>query len=456
MKGFPSRYLWAFVFLLTIAAPLAAQETLELKRAIGYALQNNSTVRSQLLMEDSASLLRESADKVYLPRLSLMEAYQRTDNPPMAFAHKLSQRRFGPSDFQIHRLNYPDPIGNWHTELRLEQPVFNQGKEIVERKRGRVFEGLAGLKVRYSKEAVAFEVARVYLQILTLAQEIEVLKKGLKEAEEGERLASERYKVGSGLYSDLLNGLTRKEGIKTRLTNLEAQYGDLVRRLNHLMGQDLNSQWSFREVECIPEPQDLTKTGIDTLIEHGRSHRSDVLIEEAELSMEALNKDAKSYAFYPSLNLYGSYAWDTNEFSSSPNSYEVGFVINWNLFNGLSDTLALKAAQKALEAKEISLEEKRGRVEVELKEAWNQLLASLNEYGVSGTDVRRAEEALRIIKARYKEGLALFIELLNAQVSLEESLLRRARNYYSSKLLYLRLQLLSGKLLEVWSGCEKG
>lgn len=441
--------------LLFKPSVILPQEVLTLKNAIDYALQQNKNIKSKELMKEANSYLKEASDRVYMPKLSLIEGYQRTNNPPMAFTHKLSQRAFEASDFQLDRLNNPDPISNWHTELKLEQPVFNQGREIVEKKRGKLYEQFSTLQERYMKEIIAFEIVSCFFQIITTAHEIEVLKQSLKEAKEAERLAQERYHKGVALYSDLLNASTRKAGVETRLTNTELKKKDLLRKLNHMMGEDIEREWLLEEGRCIKDQVSILKSDLDDLIGYAKDNRADVLLRELEVSMEGLNRDLARFAFFPSLNLYGRYAWDSENLSAASNSYELGFVLSFNLFNGLSDTLRLKAAKKSLEAKELSLNELKELVAVELMEAWHGLEASHREYRVSIEDVTRAEEALRIIKARYNEGLALFIELLNGQVMLEESLLKKTRAFYATKLAYVRVMFLAGKILEVCGGCDK-
>lgn len=434
---------------------LFAQEVLTLKKAIDYALKQNKNLRSKELIREASSYLREASDRIYLPKLSAVEGYQRTNNPPMAFTHKLSQKNFEASDFQLDKLNHPDPISNWHTELRLEQPVFNQGREIVEKKRGKLYEEFSVLQERYSKELIAFEIVGCFFQIITTAREIEVLRQSLEEAKEAERLAQERYQKGVAIYSDLLNASTRRAGVETRLSNTVLRKRDLIRKLNHLMGESLEKEWLFEEDTCSQEQASISKEELEALVEHGKNSRADVLLKELDVRMEGLNRDLARFAFFPSLNLYGKYAWDSENLSSGSNSYELGFVLSFNLFNGLSDTLRLKAANRSLEAKELSLRELKELVAVELREAWHVLEASKREYQVSLEDVSRAEEALRILKARYREGLALFIEVLNGQVMLEESLLKKTRALYATKFNYVRVMFLAGKILEVYGGCEK-
>lgn len=441
-------------FFILVTQQSMALDILDLKKALGYALEDNTVIKSKEFMKDAGSLTKKASDGAYLPKVGIVQNLQRTDNPPMVFTHKLSQRTFGASDLQLERLNNPDPMTNWHTELILEQPVFNQGKEIIERKKGVLNEGLSELHWRYTKELISFQVAESFFKILSLEQELKVLEQTLKEAEEAVRLAEERHKRGLGLYSDVLSATTRKAGVETKLANTKANRADLVRRLNHLMGQAQEKDWRFLDSDCIKPPADLGQVQLDTLIEYAKSHRPDILILEHELSLEQLNKESARFAFLPSLNLYCKYAWDTASFLEGANSYEMGFVLNFNLFNGLSDTYRYKAAKKAFMAKELSLKELKELVEVELHEALSALESSMREYSLSCQDIKRAQEALRILKARYQEGLALFIEVLNGQVMVEESLLKKAKSYYATKIALVRLKFLSGKILEVTGECN--
>jgi len=445
------RSILIWLSLLFLTATSSGSEPLSLKDALRISIQNNLHIKAKDLLYEASKLGKEASDKVYLPRLNLLENYQRTDNPPMAFTHKLSQRSFEAKDFELYRLNHPDPISNWHTELRLEQPVFNQGREIITKEAGRLAEGLSQLELRYTKEVIAFEVMNTFFQLLLVREELGCLNSTLKEAEEAERIAKERYNVGSTLYSDVLNANSFLSQIKTQIYNTSLKEKDFFKRLNLLMGD--SKEWILQDDQTIPDPeQGPTSFKEDSLVKEALDKRVDLMLKEMELKDLRLKEKASLYAFYPSLNLYGKYAWDSQDLSLSSNSYEVGFVLQLNLFNGLSDRSRYKASKKAVESGEQALAYLRENVGVEIKEAINAVDGMIRQYHSSLDEVKRAEEALRILKVRYKEGMALFMEVLAMENALKEALLSKARALYGYKLAIARLHFLSGKILEVCGG----
>jgi len=436
------------LFILFLTTISSGSEPLSLKDALKISLQNNLHIKAKDLLFEASKLGKEASDRVYLPKLNLIENYQKTNNPPMAFTHKLSQKAFEAKDFELSKLNHPDPISNWHTELRLEQPIFNQGMEIITREAGKLGEMFSQLELRYAKEVIAFEVIGAFIQLLLVMEELNLLNSTLKEAEEAERIAMERYNAGNALYSDVLSANSFKSQIKTQIHNVGLREKDLFKKLNLLMGD--SREWIPEDDQTFPSPdQGFSSFSEGSLVEEALGKRVDLLLKEMELRDLKLKERASYYAFYPSVNFYGKYAWDSNDLWLTSNSYEVGFVLKWNLFNGLSDRLRYKASQKALESGEQAISYLKESIGVEIKEAINAVHAMLKQYDSSLEEIKRAEEALRILKIRYKEGMALFMEVLSMENALKEALLSKARAFYGFKLAVARLYFLCGKILEV-------
>jgi len=76
---------------------------------------------------------REAAERVtqaragYWPRVDFAESWQRGNQPVFVFSSLLSQRQFTAENFQIDRLNNPDPVNNWKSAFLVQQLVFDGG-----------------------------------------------------------------------------------------------------------------------------------------------------------------------------------------------------------------------------------------------------------------------------------------------------------------------------------------
>jgi outer membrane protein TolC len=119
------RLLLALVTAMLWTSASAAQDTLSLSQAIALTLANNPALRAADAGVGEADQRLEQARSGYLPRVNIVESWQRSDQPVFVFSSLLSQRRFGPEHFAIDALNHPDSVNNFRTLFAVEQPIFD-------------------------------------------------------------------------------------------------------------------------------------------------------------------------------------------------------------------------------------------------------------------------------------------------------------------------------------------
>ena len=117
--------------LATFACPSAgaAQERLSLQQAVGATLANNPDLRAARAAQRESAAHADEAVAAYLPRVDLVEAWQRGNNPVFVFGSLLAQQRFTAANFALDALNHPDPLTNYHGAIMVDQPVFDTPSE---------------------------------------------------------------------------------------------------------------------------------------------------------------------------------------------------------------------------------------------------------------------------------------------------------------------------------------
>ena len=113
----------AFVALAT--AGISAQETLTVSRAVQDALLHNASLRAARATLAESAQQESEARAAWFPRLSVAESWQRSNQPVFVFSSLLSARQFSASNFAINSINYPDPVGFFHTSVGLDQVIFD-------------------------------------------------------------------------------------------------------------------------------------------------------------------------------------------------------------------------------------------------------------------------------------------------------------------------------------------
>jgi outer membrane protein TolC len=143
-------------------------------------------------------------------------------------------------------------------------------------------------------------------------------------------------------------------------------------------------------------------------------------MNEQENIAEAEIRKAKSSRL-PSIALSAEYGTNSDTFGDGKDIYTVGAVVNMNLFSGfrVSGQIA-EASQnlKQIRARKSGLELK---ISMETRSAYYQTQSTWQQIRVAETAVTQAEEALRIVKDRYETDLVTIVELLNAELALQQA-----------------------------------
>jgi outer membrane protein TolC len=121
-------------------------------------------------------------------------------------------------------------------------------------------------------------------------------------------------------------------------------------------------------------------------------------------------------------------------------------VLQWNLFDGLvtrsrvKEALATSSRMKSLE------EQTRSAIQLQVRQAYYNLTASLDRIAASASSVQEAAEGLRIVQKRYETGMTTFVDVLGAENSLIRARTNALQALYDNNLAQAELKLATGTL----------
>lgn len=435
------RFFAALTITLLLPQASFAEMALSLKEAVAAGLKGNPEIRA---FENSTAASREDvgiARSQLLPKITFEERFMRTNNPTFAFMAKLNQERFTPEDFAISSLNDPDSINDFQTSLSFEQPVYVRKAQI----------GLKMAKEEYSakkedlerkKEEAAFSIARTYLMVNTAAGFVTVSEQAVKDAKEHLRLAASRHDSGLGLYSDVLRGRTRLIEAEQKLVSARKNLSVGKRALGLLIGLS-------EGVSAEGGPVDLALRDIDHYLA-AASARSDLRSFSKRRDNAKNNVALAGSDYFPTLGLGGSYFINDHAapFGREGDSWQVSAFLRWNVFDGtLRKHESSKARYKEMEAAEY-LDGLKKAVSFKVHEAYLGVEEAGKNAELSEAALKSAEEGERLVRLRYENALSPMVDLMDAQLSLDNARAGRLmrKNEYSAALLSLSFE--SGAILK--------
>ncbi|MEI6313833.1 MAG: TolC family protein [Syntrophus sp. (in: bacteria)] len=406
-----------FLFLFFVAGTGYAfpeERNLSFYGAVKMALQNNHELKA---MQNSALASKEGigiARSYLLPKVTFEERYLRTVNPGYAFMTKLDQQRIEQQDFNPSTLNHPDPIDNFQTSVAIEQPIFTRKGIIgLQMSKG---ESLAKQEELLRKqEDIVYQVVQAAVAMQTAKSIFGATEKAVAEAKEHLRIAEIRYGKGLGQYADTLRAATSLSEAEQRRVSAEKNVRMVKRRLGLLMGtedsMDLN--------DAIPELPLLDLAAYAKAAETRRD------VKSWELHSDNAKKNIKlaEAGYFPYVGVGGAYQLnDPNRpLGSEGSNWQVTAFLRWDLFDGTKrEYERAQAKHKAGEAQE-QLSSLKKAISFRIYEAFLSVDEARTNVELSHKALQSAEEGKRLVRVRYENGLYPLVDLLSAQVSLEQA-----------------------------------
>jgi outer membrane protein TolC len=121
-------------------------------------------------------------------------------------------------------------------------------------------------------------------------------------------------------------------------------------------------------------------------------------------------------------------------------------VLQWNLFDGLvtrskvQEALATSSRMRSLQ------EQTRSAVQLQVRQAYYNLTASIDRIAATSSSVQEAEEGLRIVQKRYEVGMTTFLDVLGAESSLIRARTNALQALYDNNVAHAELKLATGTM----------
>ncbi|MBI4735109.1 MAG: TolC family protein [candidate division NC10 bacterium] len=417
---------------------------LALAAAVKLALERHPALRAAGYQAAAAAAGVDQARASFLPRVDFSEGITRSDNPVYAFGALLNQGRFTQADFAVERLNHPDPLTNWRTNIAGSLPLFVGGRTVLGYQQAEIGREVAERGRARVEHEVIFGVTRAYYGVL-LAQEAKAtVDAAVRTAEANLASAESRYEAGMVVASDALAARVRLARLKEEAIAAANQLRLAHAGLNDAMGVALDQPYRIAGRLDLPPLRHERLEGLEALAHEKRPEYRQAALEEQRLEKEVLR--AKG-AFLPTMHLMGNYEINNHRISADgQDSWSVGVVLNWNLFSGGADRARIVEAQASQRRASALRERLASAIALEVRDAFLALQTARERVTVAKDAVAHAEESLRIVQDRYDAGLTTIVELLDTETALTAARTNLTRTLYEATVGQARLELSLGTL----------
>jgi outer membrane protein TolC len=433
----------AAVLATAISAAEVVPDRLTPEDAVALALAGHPLVVAADRAVDVAEADLSYAGTGYLPRVDAVVDATRSTNPTLVFSSKLGQEEFGPQDFEIEALNHPDALTNIAKRLVLKQSIWDAGRTSLGRRAaGFGLEAIEAERAR-TREEVAFGALRAYWGAVLADEMLEVARAAEVAARASFDLARAQVEEGLAVPSDRMQAEVRLSEIRTMV--VRAEEGVVVSRAALRQALGLNADPTFALAPPVVEPSDDSGEVAPQLDEAGSS-RPDLEALDFRVRQSEVGVDLAKSGWRPEIGLGAAVEWNGEElFSNTGSNWTVGAVMRLPVFEGRetrSKVARARAESERVQAYRRALDE---GVRLEVQAAWAQRLSATERLRTARSAVGLAEEALRIVRERYGEGMAVMVELLGAEAAHTASRGARAAAVHDLALADAALDLATGR-----------
>ena len=412
-----------YVILLLLVAigvpsPAIAQTRLTLTEAIARARSNNLDVRALAGAEREAGARVSQVRGSYLPKVDLVESWQRSDQPVFVFSSLLAQRQFTAANFAIDTLNHPLATNNFRTAVTLDQPIYSPSTAASLRT-ARLGHAIAGKQRVVLNQTLAVDVADAYGRVLVAMAAKQAAAAAVAAATADREVAGNRRDAGRATDSDVLQVDVYLARVREQEIRADADERIARATLNELMGVSLDS--TFELDVAPPSSAAVAPADVASLEAQALTDRPELQIAALEEQMASAARDSARAAFLPQVSAQAGWELNGAQWDSRASGWLVGAVARVNLFQGLADRARLTEATEQGKRRALEREKAQSAVRLQIRTALARLDEATAREAAGRATVAQARESQRIIRDRYESGLADVVALLRAAEAVQEA-----------------------------------
>lgn len=287
-----------------------------------------------------------------------------------------------------------------------------------------------------AKDLVILAVGGAYLQTTAARARVISARAQLETSSALYRQTSERRQTGLAAQVDVNRALVQEEASKQRLITLENDLAKQKINLARLTGLPPNDRYEL--ADDVPYSEAPVQDA-DAAVQQALSLRPDLKAAEAQLRAAERARAAAKAERLPSVDVAADYGAIGTNPAQSHGTFTVVGTLRIPIWLGGRTEGQIEQASAAFNQRRAELEDTRGRVESEIRNAFLDLDAAKRQTQVSTENKRVARETLDLTRQRFEAGVTDSVEVVQAQESVASADLDYITSLFAHNLAKLNL-----------------
>jgi len=228
-------------------------------------------------------------------------------------------------------------------------------------------------------------------------------------------LARARLDAGVGLPSDVVRAETAVADAILNLTLARNAASNSRVQLAQLMGLDGRTPIQTADSS---EPLPAEEEDVAALVNLALQHRPEVLQAQAAVQASEYALKAARTTNTPAVAASVGVATSGASFPPGNQLLSIGASVSWDPFDGGFTAGRVKEAQANLEAAQAQLTSAQQAVISDVSQAYLNLKGAEQRVATAQAEVANAQESVRLAEGRYRGGVGIFLDVVDAQAAL--------------------------------------
>lgn len=409
---------------------------------IKYGLENNETIKQQTFQLEKNLYALKEAKALFMPNISFNSTYTlaaggRTIdfpigdllNPVYSSLNQLTNSTAFPQLQNQSILLNPNRF--FDAKIHTTLPIVNA--EIIYNKRIKQQQfDLQKIEIDIYKRELVKEIKLAYFNYSKSNEAITILESALKLVKENQRINTSLFNNDKINRTAVIRSDNEVTKINAQLETAKLEKNNAKNYFNFIINSPLANEIELDKNLEIPMDQ----------IENSSTNREELKKLQGVKEINS-NVIRLTNAFQiPKLNGFidiGTQAFDF-DFTNKSRYYLGGFSLEWSLFSGNKNKFKVKQARLENDIINSQINNVEQQLNLQLQIAQNKSSTAILQYNAAKSQVNTSQKYYADILKVYKEGQALFIELLDAQNQLITAQLQANIARYDTWIAYAEIE----------------
>ena len=435
------RYCLLLSALVTVQTSYS--QVLTLEEAISTALKNNYNILLARVDSTAAAIDKSYSNAVFIPQINATVG--RTWNVNAQKVEFADGRKRDTSGLKNNNLT---------ANVGLNWVLFDGLGMFATRDRVNELVKLGELNVKNEVINTVATVVTTYYNVVQQKQQLKAIEEQMSITAERVKLADRRLSVGLGAKQELLQAQIDLNAQKSAQLGQRTAIEALKQQLNQVMGIDIAR--SYDVMDSIPINSSIQLEDVRSAAE---INNPQLQIARKNIDIANIVLRERKAEFFPTLSFTSAYNYNRQINNAVVNvqatplyslnrGVNFGFSASIPILNNLNTRRLVKQAKLGITLQKLQLDNQRSLLDLDIYNAFKIYQFQIQVLALEESNIDLAKENVFIAFERYRLGVSTYLELRDAQQSLQSAYNRLIDARYNTKVAETELLKLRGDIVK--------